>query len=407
MGKIIIIGGGAAGFFAAMTCASHYPQHQVSILEKTSKLLAKVKISGGGRCNVTHACYEAKKLIKFYPRGEKALRQAFKQFMPQDIQAWLKARKVSLKTENDGRIFPISDDSQTIIDCFFAECQRLNIKIQTRSEVKEIIPQEAGGFYLKLSRGESIFADRVIIASGGSPKHNGLDWLAKLGHQIVSPVPSLFTFNMPDESIKQLMGVAIEPVQVKIIGTKLKQSGSLLITHWGMSGPVVLKLSAWGARVLEALKYEFTIQVNWKNGAKEDALRLQILDLKQNLKQKKIKNYSLDLPKRLWHFLLDKAKIQGEKTWQDLSKNDLNRLLAILTNDAYQVKGKTTFKEEFVTCGGVHLNDIDIITMQSRQVPHLFFAGEVLDIDGVTGGFNFQAAWTTSFIAGISAGKDL
>jgi hypothetical protein len=396
--KIAIIGGGAAGFFAALTCASYHPDYQIVILEKTTKLLSKVKVSGGGRCNVTHACFNRFELVKYYPRGEKFLKSAFSQFMPQDMLEWLAKQGVKTKTEADGRVFPVSDDSQTIIDCFMNQAQNRHIQIRTQAEVTQIVPQANQKIQIQINHQTNQTYDRVIVTTGGAPKPSGWTWLADLGHTIVPPVPSLFTFNMPQNPIKDLMGVATQ-ANVKVVNTKLNETAPLLITHWGMSGPAVLRTSAWGARVLADLNYQFVVRIHWLPQLTPAEVGQQLADLKtQN--SKKILNENFNLPKRLWEFLLDKANINPEKRWNELAKVELNRLNEILINDRYAVNGKTTFKEEFVTCGGVSLGNVNPETMQSKVVPNLYFAGEVLDIDGVTGGFNFQAAWTTAFIAG-------
>ena len=401
--KVAVIGGGAAGFFAAISCKHHHADAAVTIFEKSDKLLAKVKISGGGRCNVTHACFQNSQLAKFYPRGEKQLKKLFNHFSTQDTVDWYESRGVQLKTEADNRMFPVTDDSQSIIDCLMAEVRRLNVTIKTKSPVLKVSPQDEG-FQLELKTGSTHF-DKVIIATGGSPKLAGFDWLAQLGHDIVAPVPSLFTFNMPGNPVRKLMGLSVPNAQVKVQGTKLVQQGPLLITHWGMSGPAILKSSAWGARVLHELNYDFTAQVNWLPEFKEDDLRSWYTENKGQLSKRKVKNKNpFQLPSRLWDFLLDKVEIDGELAWQDLGKKSLNRLINILLNDTYEVHGKTTFKEEFVTAGGVALADIDFNTMQSRKCPGLYFAGEVMNVDGVTGGFNFQAAWSSGFLAGKISG---
>jgi len=360
--------------------------------------LTKVKVSGGGRCNVTHACYSIAELSKHYPRGERYLKKSFGYFSVKDTVAWFEGRGVKLKTEEDNRMFPVSNSSQTIIDCLMRESQKLGIVVHMHQSV--LAMEKVGtGFKLELKE-HAIHVDKVIVASGGSPKLSGFNWLEKLGHSIEPPVPSLFTFNMPKEPIKELMGVAVNSISIHIQGTKLKQEGPLLITHWGMSGPAVLKLSAWGARTLHDLGYRFKVQVNWlaKN---EHEVREQLSGELEEMKKRKTANKNpFDLPNRLWLFLLQKADINADTTWNDLGKTKLNKLLNTLLNDEYQVDGKTTFKEEFVTCGGVSLQEVDMTTMQSKKCNGLYFAGEVLDIDGVTGGFNFQAAWTTGFIAG-------
>ncbi len=396
---VVIIGGGAAGFFAAISCKTHHPDYNVTIYEKTEKLLAKVKISGGGRCNVTHACFTNSQLAKYYPRGGKELKKSFEQFNTNDTVNWYESRGVQLKTEEDGRMFPVTDNSQTIINCLNREIDKLGVTIKMHQPILSI-EKENNKFKLNL-RDKTIIADKVIIASGGSPKEEGFEWLKRLGHSIEFPVPSLFTFNMPGEAIKELPGVSVENASVRVRGTKLITDGPLLITHWGMSGPAILKLSAWGARILKDLNYKFTIQVNWLGDMNEDKARDILTEEIRVHPKKKISNSNVfKLPNRLYIFLLSKLGIHAELNLGDMSKKNQNRFLNTLLNDEYKVEGKTTFKEEFVTCGGVSLSDVDMNTMESKKCPGLYFAGEVLDMDGVTGGFNFQAAWTTGFIAG-------
>jgi predicted Rossmann fold flavoprotein len=397
--EIAVIGGGAAGFFAAISCKTHHPDSKITIYEKSDKLLAKVKVSGGGRCNVTHACFVNSQLVKFYPRGGKELKKAFAQFSTTDTVKWFDGRGVRLKTEDDGRMFPVTDNSQTIINCLRREIEKLGILIELHQPILSI-EKEISNFKLTL-RDKIIHVDKVIVASGGSPKLDGFEWLKKLGHTIEPPVPSLFTFNMPNEPIKELMGVSVESATVRIPGTKLLTEGPLLITHWGMSGPAILKLSAWGARVLKDCNYKFSIQVNWLGEMNEDKAREILTEEARIHPKKKISNCNVfQLPNRLYLFLLDKLGIHPENNLGDMGKKNQNRFLNTLLNDEYKVDGKTTFKEEFVTCGGVSLQGISMDTMESKKCPGLYFAGEVLDIDGVTGGFNFQAAWTTGFIAG-------
>ena len=397
--KVAVIGGGAAGFFAAISCKQHYPNAKVQLFEKSDKLLAKVKISGGGRCNVTHACFTNSQLVKFYPRGEKQLRKLFNHFSTTDTVDWYQSRGVKLKTEADNRMFPITDSSQSIIDCLTQEAARLKVQIRMKTAVRSV-KRQGDGFQLGLAQSTESF-DKLIIATGGSPKLAGFDWLAELGHDIIPPVPSIFTFNMPGEPIRNLMGLSVPNAQVRVQGTKLVQQGPLLITHWGMSGPAVLKTSAWGARALHDLGYEFTIQVNWLEGRKEEEVRVWFTGIKEEVSKRKVRNKNpFSLPNRLWDFFLQKINIDPEQAWQNLGKKDINRLINLLLNDTYKVKGKTTFKEEFVTAGGVALADIDFNTMQSRKCPGLYFAGEVMDVDGVTGGFNFQAAWSSGFVSG-------
>lgn len=398
--KVAVIGGGAAGFFAAISCKTHHPDAEVTIYEKTGKLLSKVKISGGGRCNVAHACFNPVQLSKCYPRGEKQLKKAFSHFSSQDTVDWFEKRGVKLKTEADNRMFPTTDDSQTIIDCLLSETRRLDITIRSSTPIEAIEPQEEG-FCLSL-KNASAQVDKVIVATGGSSKLSGLQWLAVLGHQVVTPVPSLFTFNMPREKIITLMGVAVAHVQVKIQGIKQKQEGALLITHWGMSGPAILKLSAWEARSLYALDYQFKVQVSWTGAMSAQEVQQVLQNTCEAHRKRKLANKNpFQLPQRLWLFLLEKSGLQADSPWGDLGKKSINRLLNALFHDVYEVSGKTTFKEEFVTCGGVNLQDVSINSMESRVCPGMYFAGEVLDIDGITGGFNFQAAWTTGYIAGM------
>ncbi len=403
--KIAIIGGGAAGFFAALSAKEHFPKAEVVILEKTTKLLAKVKVSGGGRCNVTNACDGNKLLSTFYPRGEHFLRKAFEQFNNQDMMRWLEERNVALKIYPDNCVFPRSNDSQSIIDCFLSNVLKTGIEIKTQFNVDKIIRVNEL-FHISSLNGEYL-ADRVVITIGGQPKIKGFDVLLNLGVTIVPPVPSLFTFNMPDDPIRELMGNVVENVQVKVEGTKLLGKGPLLVTHWGMSGPAILQLSAWGARILEERNYNFSILVNWLNDEKESPLRIRLKEQKLESANKKISKFSpFPMTNRLWVFLLAKAGVSPELRWNELGAKAENKLINILLNDRYEVKGKTTFKEEFVTAGGVSLMKVDVKTMQSKEVNGLFLAGEALDIDGITGGFNFQAAWTTAYIAGKNCGKN-
>ena len=397
--RVAIIGGGAAGFFSAFSVKEHHPKSQVTIFEKSNKLLSKVKVSGGGRCNVTHACFSPSQLSKSYPRGGKHLKKAFSVFQTKDTVEWFSRRGVELKAEEDGRMFPITDNSQTIIDCFLKEASQKNIEILEQSPIRKIV-QEKEGFTLHLE-GTSEHFHKVIIATGGSPKMSGFYWLQQLGHSISPPLPSLFTFNIPSDQVKILMGLVVENATVRIQGTKLSHSGPVLITHWGMSGPAILKLSAWGARELAENNYNFNIQINWLSIKSEESAN-EIIDKElPNIRKKKIMNACpFELPNRMWKFLLEKVGIDPDSVWFELSKKNRNKLLNILLNDIYEVKGKTTFKEEFVTCGGIKLSDISFTSMESRVCKNLYFAGEVLDIDGITGGFNFQGAWTTGYIAG-------
>lgn len=397
--RVAIIGGGAAGFFSALSVKEHHPNSKVTIFEKSNKLLSKVKVSGGGRCNVTHACFSPSQLSKSYPRGGKHLKKAFSIFQTKDTIEWFSRRGVELKAEEDGRMFPTTDNSQTIIDCFLKEASQKNIKILEQSPIRKIVPEKEG--YTLHLEGRSEHFNKVIIATGGSPKMSGFYWLQQLGHSISPPLPSLFTFNIPSDQVKILMGLVVENATVRIQGTKLSHSGPVLITHWGMSGPAILKLSAWGAREFAENNYNFNIQINWLS-IKSDEDANEIIDNElPHMRKKKIMNACpFELPNRMWKFLLEKVGINPDSVWLELSKKNRNKLLNILLNDIYEVKGKTTFKEEFVTCGGIKLSDISFTSMESRVCKNLYFAGEVLDIDGITGGFNFQGAWTTGYIAG-------
>lgn len=399
--NVAIIGGGAAGFFAAINVKENHPSADVFIFEKTSKLLSKVKISGGGRCNVTNGCTSIKELSKAYPRGEQLLKRAFRVFSTSHAMEWFESRGVPLMIQDDRCVFPVSQDSQSIIDCFMKESRKKGIKVITKAGVERILPNNK---YLQLHFQKENFPptnfDKVIVTTGGSPKRKGLEWLESLGHQIEDPVPSLFTFNMPGEPIRALMGIVVENAIVSVQGTKLKADGPLLITHWGMSGPAILKLSAFGARILNEKDYQFKVQVNWVNEKNDGLVREELRKIAQDNHQKAISNYRpYQLPKRLWYFLLERSDLAEDKKWGELGKKGINKITNILTNDVYIVSGKTTFKEEFVTCGGVSLKSIHSETMESKACPNLYFAGEVLDIDGITGGYNFQAAWTTAFIA--------
>ncbi|NOQ74014.1 MAG: aminoacetone oxidase family FAD-binding enzyme [Crocinitomix sp.] len=399
--KVAVIGGGAAGFFAAIHAKENFPQAEVTIFEKSKKLLAKVKVSGGGRCNVTNGCTSITELSKAYPRGEKKMRKAFGVFNTKHTMEWFEKRGIELTIQDDNCVFPVSQNSQTIIDCFLNETRRLGVVVKTESPVIGLKPLETGEIQLDFRGDNSAVFDKVIVATGGSPKRQGLDWLADLGHEIEEPVPSLFTFNMPHENVKELMGIVVEKTITKIQGTKLKSDGPLLITHWGMSGPSILKLSAFGARILSEMDYKFKIQVNWVNIQNINLVEEELLRLVDEHGQKQIASIRpYYIPDRLWRFLIEKAKLEPTKKWNELGKKGINKIVNILTNDIYDVQGKTTFKEEFVTCGGISLNSIDFKTMESRVCKNLYFTGELMDVDGITGGYNFQAAWTTAFIAG-------
>lgn len=401
--KVIVAGGGAAGFFAAVTCARFNPEAEVIILEKGFKLLSKVKISGGGRCNVTNSTYEPNLLASHYPRGGKELKMAFKIFSSKDTVDWFELRGVKLKTEEDGRIFPITDDSQTIIDCLIKEARVLGVKILTEFAIRKLQitgDGDASKINVVLRGGETLECDKVLIATGGNPNAEAYHWLHELGHTIERPVPSLFTFNVPNNRLNGLQGISVPQAEVKVEGHKLTERGPVLITHWGFSGPAVIRLSAWAARELHALNYNFNISINW-TGEKEHKVREQLEAISHEHAKKIISsNPCLQLPRRLWERLTELSGIAAETRWCDISKKSFNKLVEGLVHSVFTVRGKTTFKEEFVTCGGVSLKEVDFTTMESSVLPGLYFAGEVLDIDGITGGFNFQAAWTTGFIAG-------
>ncbi|RXK57613.1 NAD(P)/FAD-dependent oxidoreductase [Lacibacter luteus] len=396
---LVVIGGGAAGFFCAVNAARMNPLLHVIILEKSSKVLSKVKVSGGGRCNVTHACFDVQELSKRYPRGEHFVRKAFHQFFTKDTIEWFQERGVELKEEADGRMFPFTDSSQTIIDCLLREVNKYKVELLLNREVKNV-EVKSEKWEVELNNSHIITADYVCVASGGFPKLEQFDWLKGTGHSIVAPVPSLFTFNMPKHPITELMGVVVQDATVKIQNSKLKNTGPLLITHWGMSGPCILKLSAWGARELHDRNYEFTIHINWLNERKEQDVKDELQLIRNSKGSQKIANNNLfQLPNRLWTFLLQEAGVKEEGRWADLPSKEQNKLVQLLCNHEFHVKGKTTFKEEFVTAGGVDLKQVDANAMQSKLHPNLFFAGEILDVDGITGGFNFQHAWTSGFIA--------
>ena len=399
--KVAIVGGGAAGFFAAIQVKENYPDADVRIFEKSSKVLSKVKVSGGGRCNLAHYDIDIEELSKAYPRGRRFLKRAFYTFSALDTMQWFETRNVPLVVQPDQCVFPKSQQSQSVIDVFLQETSRLGIHIKTGFGVQELISKD---HKLKLifSKGQppQLF-HKVIIAIGGMPKRKNLDWLATLGHTIENPVPSLFTFNMPDESITRLMGIVVQKTQVTIRGSKFHAAGPLLITDWGMSGPAILKLSSVAARYLSEKEYHFQIQVNWvdqRNNERVATALYNIIATHPNKMLLSVKPFAL--PERLWEFLLNKMEMSSSKKWNELGKKGVSKIVQFLTNDPYKVQGKTTFKEEFVTCGGVSLKSIEPNTMQSKVVKNLYFAGEILDMDGITGGYNFQAAWTTGFIAG-------
>ncbi len=393
--KVIIIGGGAAGFFAALNLSDSIPGEEVLILEKSQKLLSKVKVSGGGRCNVTHACFDPKELSKYYPRGEKELLGPFHSFYPADTIEWFDQRGIELKVEEDGRMFPTTDSSQTIIDCFLEEAEEKGISVWKGAEVKSVIKEENDStFKLVLDDGQRLVAEHLVVAVGGNPKLKHYEWIQELGHQIIPPIPSLFTFNLPKHPSNELMGLSQEAM-VKLIGTNEEAYGPLLFTHWGMSGPAILKLSARAADYLHKKNYQFEFEVEWLSNA-----AAFIQEQRKNAANKKVGMIKpQEFSKRFWQYLLDRANISQELNWADLKKEQLLNLQQCLEADRYQANGKTTFKEEFVTAGGIDLKEIHMKSMESKIVPNLFFCGEVINVDGLTGGFNFQAAWTTAWLA--------
>lgn len=400
---VVIAGGGAAGFFTAINIAEGNPKLKIAILERGKEVLSKVRISGGGRCNVTHACFIPNDLAKFYPRGERELKGPFNRFCSGDTIEWFEKHGVELKIEEDGRMFPVTDSSQTIIDCFLNATAGLGIQVLTGESIQNIYRAED---YWKIeTQKETYLSAKLVMTTGSNPKM--WDMIHELGHTIVSPVPSLFTFNIKDPRIKDLMGISAV-ASVKVKGTKLNASGPLLITHWGMSGPGILRVSAWGARELFDKNYQFTLQVNWLNETGFEECEETLWDLKQNQPKKTVVKYCpFDFPNRLWHSLVNAAGIPAEARWADVSKMQLLALVAQLVNGEFKVNGKSTFKEEFVTAGGIELKEVNFKTMESKIQKDLYFAGEILNIDAITGGFNFQNAWTGGYIVAQSVLEEI
>ena len=397
--QIVVVGGGAAGFFGAIAAAEADPRASVTILEKTRQVLAKVRISGGGRCNVTHACFDPRELAQRYPRGGRALIGPFTRFGPRETIEWFRLRGVNLKTEADGRMFPVTDSSQSIVDCLMDSARNAGVAIRFQTGLDSIERQSIGGFSLKLSTGETLEADRLLWAAGGCRAENHP--LVPLGHTLVPPVPSLFTFHIDAPWLRELPGVSIEDAQVSVLGTALKQRGPLLITHNGVSGPSILRLSAWGARELYDVGYRFLLRIAWLPNASPDAIHAEIQRRRESHGgQTVLRSRWNPLPARLWEQLVVQSGIAPETKWSRLAKPEALKLASLLTATELPVGGKSMNKEEFVTCGGIPLPEVDFKTMESRLIPGLHLAGEALDIDGITGGFNFQAAWTTAWIAG-------
>ncbi|MBD1910837.1 MULTISPECIES: aminoacetone oxidase family FAD-binding enzyme [unclassified Leptolyngbya] len=399
--RVIVIGGGAAGFFGAIAAAEANPEKSVLLLEAGREPLQKVRISGGGRCNVTHACFEPALLVQNYPRGGKALRGALSRFQPRDTVTWFAKRGVKLKTEADGRMFPVTDDSATIVDCLMQSARDAGVRLQNQAPIVDIKPLNPG-FEIQLKSGETWQGDRLLLATGSNPQ--GLRLAQKLGHTIEPPVPSLFTFNIADGDLRELAGVSVASAKVKLSvasQSPLEQVGPLLITHWGLSGPAILKLSAWGARLLHDSHYRASLQVNWLAGRSPEQIRQWLAETRQeNVRRAIATIHPPELSRRLWRYLIQRANISEDQRWAELSKVQTHALVQALSACMYTVQGKGAFKDEFVTCGGVRLSEVNFKTMESRLCPGLHFAGEILDIDGVTGGFNFQSAWTTGWLAG-------
>ncbi len=397
--SLVVIGGGAAGFFAAINAASANPALKVTILEKSQHLLAKVKVSGGGRCNVTHGCFEPRELIKFYPRGSRELLGPFHAFQPGDMFEWLEKRGVQLKTEDDGRVFPTTNKSQTIIDCFVEESKNVGVTIKISSGVKDL-KRKADAWEILFPDGNTMVADYIIMATGSSGTM--LSIIEKLGHQIIEQVPSLFTFNIKDPRIEGLAGVSAPSCEVRIEGTKFSASGPVLVTHWGLSGPGILRLSAWAARELASVKYDFNIRINWDTRFNRESCIEFLKEWKIEHLKTQVKAFSaVKIPHRLWLSILSPIPKVLDTKWGDVSNKQIEQIAEAVCSTFLRVNGKSTYKDEFVTAGGVMLKEIDFKTMRSKLVPDLYFAGEVLDIDAITGGFNFQAAWTTAYIAAL------
>ena len=398
--KILIAGGGAAGYMAAITAAELNPDLDITIAEKSRHLLSKVRISGGGRCNVTHRPHDIEDFSRNYPRGERFLKKILHEFSAADTIAWFASRGVELKTEPDGRMFPVTNTSLSIINCLEQAAAKSGVKVKTQLGIHKF-KKEGGHFKVEFTNESSGIFDKVLISTGGFPKIEGFNWISEHDIKINEPVPSLFTFNSPSNPITSLMGVSVPNARIRILSTKLEWSGPLLITHWGFSGPAVLKLSAWGARILKEKNYKFEISINWQSEHSQDYVRKILSDLRNNKsKSLIISNPKFDIPSRLWAHLVHTSGIRENQIWADLSNKMIEKLTLSINSQHHNIKGKTTFKEEFVTSGGVDLSEIDYVTMQSKKISGLFFAGEVIDVDGITGGFNFQNAWTTGFLAG-------
>ena len=404
MQNIAIIGGGAAGFFAAISAKTTQPNAAVTIFEKTGRVLAKVGVSGGGRCNLTNSFVDITDLKQAYPRGDKLLKRLFKRFDYNDAYQWFEAHGVRLVTQNDNCVFPQAQDSQVIIDCLTRTAQRLGVSVCLHHTLTSIAKQAQGKIEVHFKDKPLRTFDKVIVTTGGSPRATGLQYLADLGHKIETPVPSLFTFNISEKAFCNQMGTVVEPVQLSIQATKFRSDGALLVTHWGMSGPAALKLSSYAARHLAENNYQSAVAVNWLYETNTQLVEQNLVAIATENPKKQMANIRpYDLSTRLWEYLLDRAGIEKEKRWGELGKKALHKLVETLTNDVHQISGKGSFRDEFVTCGGVSLKSINPTTLESKVCEGLFFAGEVLDIDAITGGFNLQAAWTTGYVAGQEA----
>jgi predicted flavoprotein YhiN len=424
--RVVVVGGGAAGFFAAITCAEAAPDTELLVLERGPQFLSKVRISGGGRCNVTHACFNARELTARFPRGGPALIGPFQRFQASDTVAWFETRGVKLKVESDGRMFPVSDSSQTVIDCLLHAAREAEVELQPNSGVERVTRLPNGGFEVELERrsptrpepddpiqragpetGAPLFCDRLLLATGGCRAASAGQLAVSLGHTLVSPVPSLFTFHIATPWLRELAGITVESVEASGPGARLRERGALLVTHWGLSGPVILRLSAWGARALHGFNYEFPLQINWLPHLKAEVISAELDSRRRAQPARTVINTPIpSLPSRLWEQLVLAAGIPRDTRWATLTRAAQHRLLQQLIRTEFLVMGKSLNKEEFVTCGGVRLGEVNFKTMESRICPGLYFAGELLDIDGITGGFNFQAAWTTGWIAGQAMAAD-
>lgn len=401
MANIAIIGGGAAGFFAAIAAKNKQPDADVVIFEKSEKVLAKVLMSGGGRCNLTNSFAEVKDLKNAYPRGDKMMKRLFKIFNNEDTFKWFEKNGVPLIVQEDECVFPRSQDAQSIASCLTQKAQKAGVRVLTSHKLERITPLEDGRIKLHFNNQKTYIYNKVCITTGGSPNINGLKYLADIGHKIEPPIPSLFTFDIPDKAFCDMMGTVVENATISIPSTKFKSTGALLITHWGISGPATLKLSSYAARHVSECGYRFKISINWINENNTAKVEEHISDIIRNNPRKQAANIRpYNIPNRLWHFILSKTSIPYDKKWEEIGKKGINKMIEMLTNDIFEVAGKGSFRDEFVTCGGVSLSSININTLESKHCPNLYFAGEVMDVDAITGGFNLQAAWTTGYIAG-------